>query len=407
MNTTEGCSHSQGADDEGKLKERLEKIGHTLIVLSGKGGVGKSTVAVNLALSLAMRGFRTGLLDVDLHGPSVPKLLDLNGLMLTGSDAGINPIECYPRLKVVSMGLLLRNEDEAVIWRGPLKYSAIKQFLGEVDWGRLDYLVVDCPPGTGDEPLSVAQLVQGSASGVIVTTPQAVATVDVAKCITFCRQLSLPIAGIVENMSGFVCPDCGKEVDIFSHGGGERLAMKHGIPFLGKIPIDPQIVKSGDEGKPYVWHYAKSATAIRFEEIIGRIVDFKQTSKVENKTIEQPVNGTNGNHMKFAIPTSDRKLCQHFGHCESFALIETDDAGQILTETYIDAPVHEPGLLPKWLAEKEVTCVLAGGMGSSARNLFADKGIKVVTGAQAEYPREIVEQYLKGTLQTGANTCDH
>jgi Mrp family chromosome partitioning ATPase/predicted Fe-Mo cluster-binding NifX family protein len=407
MNNTDGCSHDHCVEDEGKLKERLAKIGHTLIVLSGKGGVGKSTVAVNLALSLALRGFRTGLLDVDLHGPSVPKLLNLSGLMLSGSDKGIKPVEYSPNLKVVSMGLLLANDDEAVIWRGPLKYSAIKQFLEDVDWGELDYLVVDCPPGTGDEPLSVAQLLQGASSGVIVTTPQAVATVDVAKCITFCKQLSLPVAGIVENMSGFVCPDCGKEIDIFSHGGGEQLATKHGMPFLGKIPLDPDIVKSGDEGRPYVYHYAKTPTAARFEEIIGRIMEGRPAPKEKNKAIDEPVNGEKGDHMKFAVPTSERKLCQHFGHCESFALIEADDAGKILTETYVDAPVHEPGLLPKWLAEKQVNCVLAGGMGASARNLFAEKGIKVVTGAQAVYPREIVEQYLKGTLQTGANTCDH
>ncbi len=288
-----------------------------------------------------------------------------------------------------------------------MKYNVIKEFLQNVAWGELDYLVVDCPPGTGDEPLSIAQMLKDKSSAIIVTTPQQVSTIDVAKCITFCNQLDLPMAGIIENMSGFVCPHCGKEVDIFSRGGGEKLASKYKVPFLGKIPLDPEIVKSGDDGRPYVYHCAQTPTAARFEEIIARIVAGRPVREEKHEAADEPVNGGKGDHMKFAVPTSQRKLCQHFGHCESFALIEADEAGKILSEMYVDAPEHEPGLLPKWLAEKQVNCVLAGGMGSSARNLFAEKGIKVVTGAQAEYPREIVEQYLKGMLQTGANTCDH
>ena len=405
MNET--CEQSNAVPDDEALKQQLKSIDRTLIVLSGKGGVGKSTVAVNLALSLALRGFRTGLLDVDIHGPSVPKLLNITSRSLGALDGKIVPLESYLHLKVMSMGFLLDRDDQPVIWRGPLKYNVIKEFLQNVAWGELDYLVVDCPPGTGDEPLSIAQMLKDKASAIIVTTPQQVATIDVAKCITFCNQLDLPMAGIIENMSGFVCPHCEEEVDIFSRGGGEKLASQYNVPFLGKIPLDPEIVKSGDEGRPYVYHYAQTPTAARFEEIIARIVEGRPAPEEKNEAVDEPVNGEKGDHMKFAVPTSERKLCQHFGHCESFALIEADDAGRILTETYVDAPVHEPGLLPKWLAEKQVNCVLAGGMGSSARNLFAEKGIKVVTGAQAEYPREIVEQYLKGTLQTGANTCDH
>jgi Mrp family chromosome partitioning ATPase/predicted Fe-Mo cluster-binding NifX family protein len=405
MNET--CQQSNAEPDDEALKQQLKSIDQTLIVMSGKGGVGKSTVAVNLALSLALRGFRTGLLDVDIHGPSVPKLLNITSRALGALDGKIVPLESFVHLKVMSMGFLLDRDDQPVIWRGPLKYNVIKEFLQNVAWGELDYLVVDCPPGTGDEPLSIAQMLKDKASAIIVTTPQQVATIDVAKCITFCNQLELPMAGIIENMSGFVCPHCKEEVDIFSRGGGEKLAAQYKVPFLGKIPLDPDIVKSGDEGRPYVYHYAKTPTAARFEEIIGRIMEGRPAPKEKKEAVDAPVNGDKGDHMKFAVPTSERKLCQHFGHCESFALIEADDAGKILTETYVDAPVHEPGLLPKWLAEKQVNCVLAGGMGASARNLFAEKGIKVVTGAQAVYPREIVEQYLKGTLQTGANTCDH
>lgn len=416
MNDTQSCGHTDTADDELKLAERLAKIKHTLIVLSGKGGVGKSTIAVNLAMSLSMKGFKTGLLDVDIHGPSIPTLLNLKGQLPVVNVGGIEPIECWPRLKVMSIGLLLQNDDAPIIWRGPMKGNAIKQFLQDVLWGELDYLVVDCPPGTGDEPLSVAQLLSGKSSGIIVTTPQQVATVDVAKCVTFCKSLNMPVEGIVENMGTFVCPHCGKETDIFAHGGGFQLAMRMGVPFLGNIPLDPEIVQSGDTGKPYVYYYPKSKTAERFEEIIGKIVarSSEQVKAAEFlKVIPEKVIPENGKQipkkgdlMRFAVPTNDRKLCQHFGHCEAFAIMETED-GKVVSETYIDAPEHEPGLLPKWLAEKGVQCIIAGGMGSRAKGLFAERNINVITGALAEDPREAVELFLKGTLETGINTCDH
>lgn len=266
------CGHGGADNDTQALQDRLARIKHALIVLSGKGGVGKSTFAVNLATSLSMKGFNTGLLDVDLHGPSIPMLLDLRGRMPVVTTAGIQPVECWSGLKTMSVGLLLGSEDQPIVWRGPMKGNAIKQLLGDVIWGDLDFLVVDCPPGTGDEPLSVAQLLSGKSSGIIVTTPQQVATTDVAKCVTFCKSLEMPVEGIVENMGTFVCPHCGKETDIFSHGGGVKLALRMNVPFLGNIPLDPEIVESGDTGKPYVYHSPNSKTAGRFEEIIAKIV---------------------------------------------------------------------------------------------------------------------------------------
>jgi ATP-binding protein involved in chromosome partitioning len=416
-------SCEESSVDELALKEKLDRIGHIFIVLSGKGGVGKSTVAVNLALSLALRGFRTGIVDVDIHGPSVPKLLGLSGRQVTVQNKEIIPIEVYTGIKVVSMGFLLGGNEEPVIWRGPMKANLIREFLQHVAWGDLDCLVVDCPPGTGDEPLSVAQLLGAKSSAIIVTTPQQVATVDVEKCITFCRQLNLPIAGIIENMSGFVCPHCNTEVDIFSIGGGESLAERFRLPFLGKIPLDPDIVKSGDEEQPYVYFYSKTKTADKFDEIVAQIVAFGmgepmlRSGKIEMKRPATNSHGENGGKtdaapdkvasMKFAVPTNQGKLCQHFGHCESFALIDTDGDGTIVNETYITPPPHEPGLLPPWLSQQGVNCIIAGGMGVSAQQLFAQQGVKVVIGAQGEYPKEVVSQYLKGTLQTGTNTCDH
>ena len=397
------------------IEEKLGKIDNILIVLSGKGGVGKSTVAANLTLSLSLQGFRIGILDVDIHGPSIPKLLGIDGQRMGVKDDELLPIECYANVNVVSMALLLQSTEQAVIWRGPMKAKMIRELIQHVAWGKLDYLVVDCPPGTGDEPLSVAQILGKKARAVIVTTPQEVAIIDVEKCITFCNQMNLPVAGIIENMSGYVCPHCGTETDIFSHGGGEKLAQKFSVPFLGKIPIETEIAKSGDEGKPYVHFYGKSQTAKRFEEIVQNIVKTKTNQEIksdpaplaqnsnENKTSLTQKEGT----MKFAVPTNDGKLCQHFGHCEAFALIDIDANKTIVNEAYVTPPPHEPGLLPPWIAQQGVNCVIAGGMGARAQQLFAENGVTVVTGAQGQYPREIVENYLKDALVTGANTCDH
>jgi ATP-binding protein involved in chromosome partitioning len=398
-------------------------------VLSGKGGVGKSTVAINLALSLSTRGFRTGVLDTDIHGPSVPKLLGLSGQRLQVRNDEIVPLNYFNRLEVVSIGLLLDGDDKAVIWRGPMKANVIRQFFGNVAWGDLDYLIVDSPPGTGDEPLSVAQLLdKGRSSAIIVTTPQQVATIDVEKSITFCRQLGLPISGIIENMSGFVCPHCGQEADIFSSGGGRRLAEKFGVPFLGAIPLDPDIVKSGDAELPYVQHSYTTKTAQKFDEIVehlalmhphavheGCLPDATGTNHsgtlspppAEREETTSTPKSSKEVPMRFAVPTNDKKLCAHFGHCEAFALIDADGEGKLGDESYVIPPPHEPGLLPPWIAQQGVNCVIAGGMGARAQQLFAEQGVKVVTGAQGENPREVVENYLKGTLLTGANTCDH
>jgi ATP-binding protein involved in chromosome partitioning len=275
------CSENNSEKDDKILEEKLARIGRVFIVLSGKGGVGKSTVAVNLALSLSLRGMRTGILDVDIHGPSIPKLLGLSGKKVGVANDELVPLEVYNNVKVVSMGLFGSGNELPIIWRGPMKTKVIRELLEGVAWGDLDCLVVDCPPGTGDEPLSIAQLLASKGTAVIVTTPQQMATIDVEKCITFCRQLNLPIAGIIENMSGFVCPDCGKTVDIFSSGGGMKLSEKFGVPFLGKIPLEPDIVKSGEEEKPYVYAYPKSSTALKFDEIVEKIVAFDSPREVE------------------------------------------------------------------------------------------------------------------------------
>jgi len=415
--SAEQCMDGNGdqALQEMIIEEKLSNISNILIVLSGKGGVGKSTVAANLTLGLSLQGFTTGILDVDIHGPSIPKLLGIAGQRMGVINDELKPIECYANINAVSMGLLVDGTETPIIWRGPMKANAIRELIQHVAWGKLDYLIVDCPPGTGDEPLSIAQMLGKKARAVIVTTPQEVATIDVEKCITFCNQLGLPIAGIIENMSGFICPDCGKETEIFSSGGGQKLALKFSVPFLGKVPIEPEIAKSGDEGKPYLYFYGKSETAKRFDDIVKQIVETQTDTNVQCcPTATAPDKKTDNSNiiqqegvMKFAVPTSGGKLCGHFGHCEAFALVDTNQEGKILNETYVIPPPHEPGLLPPWLSQQGVSCVIAGGMGARAQQLFTENGVKVVTGAQGEYPKEIVENYLKGTLTTGANTCDH
>jgi len=258
--------------EEQLLRRRMQDIGQKLLILSGKGGVGKSTFAANLAVSLAGAGKTVGLLDVDVHGPSIPKLMGLEGRRPVMDGVQLQPVEVSENLKVMSIAFLLDSRSDAVIWRGPLKYNVIRQFLKDVVWGRLDYLVIDSPPGTGDEPLSVAQLVGNPAGAVVVTTPQDVAISDVRRCVSFCNRLSLPVIGIVENMSGLICPHCGEKIDLFKTGGGEALSKEMNVPFLGRIPIDPQIVTSGDSGTPFVQRFAQSEAARAFGDMIQSIL---------------------------------------------------------------------------------------------------------------------------------------
>lgn len=269
---TQGCdAATEARDDEKALRSRMGKIRHKVLVMSGKGGVGKSTVAVNLAVSLLRAGKSVGLMDVDVHGPSVPKMLGLDDAGLSSEDGAIHPVD-VGGLKVMSVAFLLRNADDPLVWRGPLKMGLIKQFLSDVEWGDLDYLVVDLPPGTGDEPLSVCQLIGNADGAVVVTTPQDVALAAVRKSISFARQLGLPLLGVVENMSGFVCPHCGKETAVFKRGGGELMARNMGVPYLGRIPIDPSVGVASDAGTPFIMAHRDSAGAKAFAQVAAPVL---------------------------------------------------------------------------------------------------------------------------------------
>lgn len=258
--------------DDFRLNESLGKIKHVVIVMSGKGGVGKSTVSSNLAMALSMKGYQTGIMDIDITGPNIPKMFDIEDEKLDIDDnERLVPVMVPPSLKVMSMAFLLPDKESPVCWRGPVKMTAIRQFIEDVNWGDLDYLVVDMPPGTGDEALSIIQLIPKADGMVIVTTPQDVALLDSKKSLVFSAQANIPIIGIVENMSGFVCPHCGKQTDIFKSGGGEATAKQYNVQFLGKVPIEPKIVLSGDNGLPIVLDESTESSKA-FKSIVDKII---------------------------------------------------------------------------------------------------------------------------------------
>jgi ATP-binding protein involved in chromosome partitioning len=257
-----------------QLRARMDRVKHKVAVMSGKGGVGKSLVTINLAAALASEGKRVGVLDADIHGPTVPKMLGMKGARLEAGDDGIIAPTSPSGIKVASMDFLLPTQDSPVIWRGPLKMSAIRQLLSEVEWGDLDYLLVDLPPGTGDEALTVLQLLQDIDGVVIVTMPNEVSGQVVEKSVTFARQLKAPVIGLVENMSYLICPHCGDRIDLFGRGIAEKVASSMGVPFLGAIPLDPRVAKDSDSGKPFVMENPDSPAAKAFKEIVVGIEKF-------------------------------------------------------------------------------------------------------------------------------------
>jgi ATP-binding protein involved in chromosome partitioning len=266
------------AEQEKRLKRNMSRIKHKIAVISGKGGVGKSTVAANLATAFAAHGYvdHVGILDVDIHGPCIPKLLGVKGrrYQVSPLDLGALPVKGPMGLKVVSMDFLLQSQETPVVWRGPLKMQVIRQFLADFLWGELEFLFIDVPPGTGDEPLSVIQLIPEMDGTIIVTIPSEVSEDVVKKAVSFSRQMKIPVIGIIENMSGFICPKCGAEINIFGVGGGQRIAEDLKVPFLGKIPIDPEICAEADKGIPFVVGHMNSPAAAAFKEIVKRVENF-------------------------------------------------------------------------------------------------------------------------------------
>ncbi|XHH09521.1 MAG: Mrp/NBP35 family ATP-binding protein [Candidatus Bathyarchaeia archaeon] len=274
------CSDQE--KEQQKLNQQLKKIKYKIAVISGKGGVGKSTVTANLAMGFAMQGYKVGVLDADIHGPCIPKMLGLKGKTLNYSSCGvIAPVVGRSGVKVASIDFLLQSDEQPVIWRGPLKMRLIQQFLSYVAWGELDFLFVDLPPGTGDEPLTVTQLIPDMDGVLIVTMPSELSEAVVKKSVSFAKQVGVPVIGIIENMSGFVCPDCGKKIDIFQSGGGMRIAEAQTVPYLGNIPIDPSVCNDADQGLSVIEEKKESPTTKSLMEILQKIKIFLEKKEIK------------------------------------------------------------------------------------------------------------------------------
>jgi len=385
-----GCDPAHHANEKDKeemeLARTLKRIRHKLVVMSGKGGVGKSSVAVCLALALARRGKKVGLMDVDLHGPNVLRMMGLKEPIDLGHAQFDLPPDLFDNLRVISIEVLMRNRDMAVIWRGPLKHQLIRQFISEVQWGDLDYLVVDSPPGTGDEPMSVAQTIS-DAQAIIVTTPQEISLADVRKSLNFCEKINMKVVGVVENMSGYLCPHCGKDLPLFKTGGGFKTAQAAKVPFLGAVPFDPQVVEAADQGRLME---VKEADSPFFQAMMPIVDHILETLPLTPLATREP------GVLKFALPVQDGKLSEKFGHASHFAVFTVKD-GVLGPKELIPCPPHGVGGTPEWLDELGVTHVIAGTLGEKAQALLTKKGIEVSAGAPLEAPETLVEKYLKQT----------
>ena len=384
-NSCPGCSpgHQEVDPMEQEIARTRKQIRHKILVMSGKGGVGKSSVAVSLALSLARRGHKVGLMDVDLHGPNVLRMMGLTEpLDLMHAQFNLPP-DLFDNLRVISIEMLMKNREQAVIWRGPLKHQLIQQFMSEVQWGPLDYLVIDAPPGTGDEPMSVAQTIP-EAKALIVTTPQEISLADVRKSINFCQKINMDILGLVENMSGYSCPHCGETIPLFKTGGAAKTAQTAKVPFLGALPFDPKVVEAADQGQLILVPEGESSFLQAMRPIIDYLVE----------TLSPTASRREPGVLKFALPLDDGKLASKFSQAQQFALFTVKE-GAIVEKETIPTPPHEPGGIPEILDDLGVTHVIALGLGEKAQGLIQHKGIEVIPGNPQETPENLVTNYLK------------
>jgi Mrp family chromosome partitioning ATPase/predicted Fe-Mo cluster-binding NifX family protein len=394
------------AEMEQRLRAAMKGIPHKLLVMSGKGGVGKTTLAVNLAFVLAEQGYEVGLLDVDLHGPNVALMAGVEGHQAEHVDGHFLAAQAAPGVRVLSIAFFLPHPDAPVAWRGPRKSGAIRQLLADGDWAGVDVLVVDCPPGTGDEPMSVAQLIPGADGAVVVTSPQDVSLLDSRKCVRFVEQMNLRPLGIVENLSGFVCPACGEPVDLFKTGGGERAALELGVPFLGRVPLSVHMVEAGDSGRPLVVSHPEDPAAVALRQVVNQLTKRWQVT-------DAPKEQAGMNDKKIvAVATEDDKALEgevsmHFGRCRYYTLVEVQD-GRVGATRCVENPYydnHQPGVMPQFIHGLGADVILAGGMGPKAVQLFHGFGMDVATGAVGRVDK-VVEAYLAGRL-AGTVPCNH
>ncbi len=366
-----------------KLHE-LSDVKKVYAIVSGKGGVGKSLVTSMLTVAMNKRGFHTAILDADVTGPSIPKIFGVKEKAVV-NEIGIFPVKSKTGIDMMSVNLLLENETDPVIWRGPLIAGAVKQFWTDVIWKDIDFMFIDMPPGTGDVALTVFQSIKVDGI-IIVTSPQELVSMIVSKAVKMANMMKIPIIGLVENMAFFKCPACDTEYKIFGNGHIDKISQEFNLDILARIPIDYKLADACDQGD---------------------IESFKSDwfdSSVEK--LSQELNKLGGNKMKIAVASENQMVTEHFGHCINFNIFDTENE-RIIKSTSIPNPGHKPGFLPNYLNEMGINVIISGGMGSGAVELFNEKGIEVIVGATGD-ARSVVEQYLQGQLKSTGSVChDH
>lgn len=373
----ENCSERK--TDFSEKPHELSNIKKVIGIVSGKGGVGKSLVTSMLAVAMRKKGYKTAILDADVTGPSIPKAFGLKERAMR-SEQGMFPVKSSSGINVMSINLILPNETDPVIWRGPMIGNMVKQFWTDVIWGDVDYMFIDMPPGTGDVPLTVFQSL--AVDGIIVvTSPQELVSMIVAKAVKMAEMMNIPVIGLVENMSYFKCPDNGKEYKIFGESHIDDIAKQHGLKMLVRLPIDPKIAEACDQGK------IESLEMNLFESVTPTL------ENLENKKMK-----------KIAVANDHGTVAGHFGHCEGFMIFETDGKTILNTET-VPNPGHRPGFLPNFLNDMGVNVIIAGGMGGGAVAIFNEKKIEIVVGASGD-SKAAVEQFLHGSLKSTGSVCN-
>lgn len=375
---TDDCEERKEPMDFSEKLNEMSSVKRVIGVVSGKGGVGKSLVTSMLAATMNRRGYHTAILDADITGPSIPKAFGIKG-KATGSEFGILPIKSKTGIDIMSINLLLENDTDPVVWRGPIIAGTVKQFWTDVIWNDVDFMFVDMPPGTGDVPLTVFQSLPVDGI-IIVTSPQELVSMIVSKAVRMAEMMNIPIIGVVENMSYFKCPDNDKDYKIFGDSHIEEIAEKYNLKVLAKLPIDPKISAACDKGM------------IEFND--GTWLD--PIAKILEKMEEKEM-------MKIAVASENEMVTEHFGHCVNFNIFETQN-DQIIKSESIANPGHKPGFLPNFLNDMGVKVIISGGMGGGAVDIFNEKGIEVIVGARGKAEAAALA-YLQGTLKSTGSVC--
>ena len=385
-NCGEDCADRK--EEKHDFRAALNELSHVekvIGIVSGKGGVGKSSVSAMLAVTMQRLGYQVGVLDADVTGPSIPKAFGIRG-KAEGSDLGLYPRQSKTDIAIMSVNLLLDNDTDPVIWRGPILGNTVKQFWTDVIWGDLDFLFIDMPPGTGDVPLTVFQSIPVDGI-VIVTSPQELVSMIVSKALKMAEMMKVPVLGLIENMSYFRCPDNGKDYHIFGESHIDEIAGKHGLKVLAKLPIDPKISAACDAGMIELFDG-------NWFDAVGELLAV-QVSK-SNESEEKMM-------MRIAVAAEGKNVTEHFGHCVNFMLYDVEN-NKITKEESVDNPGHKPGFLPNFLADKGVRVIISGGMGQGAVDIFNERDVEVVTGASGD-ARTAAERYLKGDLKSTGSVC--